>query len=315
MGSGRFLGARRGLVQHTVEMDTSIAPGSIVVAVDGSDHAVRAVRWATEQADLEHRRLLVLSVAEWGRLRDASFLVGVTLEDLEQSARSIADDAAALARKLAPDVAVEAAGRLGDPRQVLVDVSTGAHQVVMGSRGRGPLRSMLLGSVSSAVVKQARCPVVVCRSDSEGAHGAGVVVGADGTAESLPVLAFAFEQASLRRLPLTVLHAYWDAVESVAGLRGSPEGLLPEPDAEDLRVLVSESVAGLRERYPQVEVSLRLAHGLVDDVLVRDHSWNLVVVGRHPVDTVSRVLIGSVATAVLERAETARCMVPQAPTS
>ena len=92
MGPADSSAARRGLVQHTVEMDTRIAPGSIVVAVDGSDHALRAVRWATEQADIEHRRLVVLSVAEWGRLRDASFFVGVTLEDLEQSARSIADD-------------------------------------------------------------------------------------------------------------------------------------------------------------------------------------------------------------------------------
>lgn len=199
-------------------MDKRIAPGSIVVAVDGSEHAERAVRWGSEQAELEHRRLVVLSVAEWGKLRNSSFLAGVTLEDLGQSARSVAGDAAALARELTPDVAVEATGLLGDPRQVLVDVSTGAHLVVMGSRGRGPLRSMFLGSVSSAVVKQARCPVVVCRSDSDRAQGAGVVVGADGTAESLPVLAFAFEQASLRGLPLTVVHAYWDAITALAEL-------------------------------------------------------------------------------------------------
>ena len=296
-------------------MDTRIAPGSIVVAVDGSEHAERALRWAAEQAKLEHGRLTVLSVAEWGRLRDSSFLAGVTLGDLEQSARSVAEDAAALARRLSPDVAVEATGLLGDPRQVLVEVSTDAHQLVMGSRGRGPLQSLLLGSVSSAVVKQARCPVVVCRSDPERAHGAGVVVGADGTAESLPVVAFAFELASLRGLRLTVLHAYWDAVTAVAGLRRTSEGLLSEPDVEGLRLLLSQSVAGFRERYPQVAVSLRLAHGLVDDVLVGDHSWDLVVVGRHPLDTVSRVLIGSIATAVLERAETTVAMVPQSPTS
>jgi nucleotide-binding universal stress UspA family protein len=296
-------------------MDKRIAPGSIVVAVDGSEHADRAVRWGSEQAALEHCRLVVLSVAEWGRLRDASFAAGVTLEELEQGAQSIADDAAVLARKLTPDVAVEATGVLGDPRQVLVDVSTDAHLVVMGSRGRGPLRSMLLGSVSSAVVKQARCPVLVCRSGSDRAEGAGVVVGADGTAESLPVLAFAFELASLRGLPLTVLHAYWDAVTALTELRGTGAGLLSEPDVEDLRVLLSQSVAGFRERYLHVDVSLRLAHGLVDDVLVRDNSWDLVVVGRHPVDTVSRVLIGSIATAVLERADTTVAMVPQVPTA
>jgi nucleotide-binding universal stress UspA family protein len=296
-------------------MDKRIAPGSIVVAVDGSEHAERAVRWGTAQAELEHRPLIVVSVAEWGRLRDASFSAGVTLEELKRGARSIAEDAATLALKLSPQITVQATGLLGDPRQVLVDGSTDAHLVVMGSRGRGPLRSMLLGSVSSAVVKQARCPVVVCRSDFDRAQGAGVVVGADGTAESLPVIAFAFEVASLRGLSLTVLHAYWDAVTALAELRATGPGVWSEADVQDLHVMLSQSVAGFRARYPQVDVSLRLAHGLVDDVLVRDHSWDLVVVGRHPVDTVGRVVVGSIANAVLERAHTTVAMVPQASTS
>jgi nucleotide-binding universal stress UspA family protein len=104
-------------------------------------------------------------------------------------------------------------------------------------------------------------------------------------------------------------------VAAVAGLRRVPENLLEGPDVEDLRIVLSESVAGFCERFPDVDVSLRLAHGLVDEVLVRDRSWDLVVVGRHPVDTVSRVLIGSIADAVLERAHTAVAMVPQASTS
>jgi nucleotide-binding universal stress UspA family protein len=274
---------------------TRIRSGSIIVAVDGSEHAKPAVAWAAEQADLERRRLVTLSV-----------------EDPPRAAQTIADEAAALVREAKPDVDVEAMVVSGDPREVLVGLSSAAHLVVMGSRGRGPLRTMLLGSVSSAVVKHAACPVVVCRPHSGTSHGAGVVVGADGTAESLPVIEFAFQQASLRGLPLTVLHAYWDAVTAVAGLRRVPEGLLEEPDVEDLRIALSESVAGYRELFPDVDVSLRLAHGLVDEVLVRDRSWDLVVVGRHPVDTVSRVLIGSIADAVLERAHTTVAMVPEA---
>jgi nucleotide-binding universal stress UspA family protein len=181
----------------------------------------------------------------------------------------------------------------------------------MGSRGRGPLRTILLGSVSSAVVKQAACPVVVCRPPSGNGDRAGVVVGADGTPESVPVIEFAFEQASWRQLPLTVLHAYYDAVTAVSGLRRTSESVLAEPDVVDLRLVLSESVAGLRERFPDVDVSLRLEHGLADEVLVSDHSWDLVVVGRHPVDTVTRVLIGSIANSVLERADTTVAVVPQ----
>ena len=301
-------------------MGTRIPPGSIVVAVDGSEHALRAVAWAAEQANLEHRRLMALSVSPSGRAwRSSQSGEGSAgpsaAEDPAQAAHAIADEAVALVREVDPDAEVEAMILPGDPRQVLVDLSSDAHLVVMGSRGRGPLRTMLLGSVSSAVVKHAGCPVVVCRSSSGRAHGAGVVAGADGTAESLPVIEFAFQQASLRALPLTVLHVYWDAVTAVAGLRRAPEGLLEEPDIEDLRIVLSESVAGFREQFSDVDVSLRLTHGLVDEVLVRDGSWDLVVVGRHPVDTVSRVLIGSIADAVLERAHTTVAMVPQASAS
>jgi nucleotide-binding universal stress UspA family protein len=300
-------------------MGTRVSPGSIVVAVDGSEHATRALEWAAEQARVEKRRAVALTAFASGKAWD-SFVPGaggapIAPEDPEQAARSIAEEAAALLQGLEPQVEVEATVVRGDPRQVLVDLSPDAHLIVMGSRGRGPLRTMLLGSVSSTVVKQAQCPVVVCRPRRISTPGAGVVVGADGTPESLPVIEFAFQQASLRGLPITVLHVYWDALTAVAGLRRAPETLLVEPDVEDLRVVLSQSVAGLRDRFPDVDVSLRLSHGLVDEVLVHDRPWDLVVVGRHPVDTVGRVLIGSIADAVLERAHTTVAMVPQASTS
>jgi nucleotide-binding universal stress UspA family protein len=136
-------------------------------------------------------------------------------------------------------------------------------------------------------------------------------VGADGTPESLPVIEFAFAQASLRGLPLTVLHAYWDAVAAVAGLRSGSEQVPDPSDVEELRVVLSGSVAGFSEKYPDVSVSLRLQHGLVDEVLTRGQSWGLVVVGRHPMDSVWRMLTGGIATAVLERAQSTVAIVPQ----
>jgi nucleotide-binding universal stress UspA family protein len=183
------------------------------------------------------------------------------------NARAIADGAVALAQRKRPTVVARPLAAPGDPRVALADLSEDAHLVVMGSRGRGPLRSMLLGSVSSGVTKYATCPVVVCRPPLPGVTTRGVVVGADGTPESLPVVKFAFAFASLRVQPLTVLHVYWDAVAAVAGLRGGPEEVLDHPDVEELRVALSQSVAGFSEKYPDVSVSLRLQHGLVDEVL------------------------------------------------
>ena len=277
-------------------MGEESAEGSIVVAADGSDHAERALDWAAEQASLERRRLLVVSVGEGDR--------------------SLADGAAETAQRLHPQLSVEALLLPGDPRRVLIDLSSRARMLVMGSRGRGALKSMLLGSVSAAVSTQAACPVVVCRPAGSHHTTRGVIVGADGTQESLPVLEFAYRQSSLRGLPLTVMHCFWDAVVAAAGLRHASDAVLSDPDLEDLRALLAESVAGFTEEYPDVPVTLSLKHGLVDETLSpRGEAWDLIVVGRHPASSVSRVLSGSVAAGVLERARTTVAVVPEATSS
>lgn len=112
---------------------------------------------------------------------------------------------------------------------------------------------------------------------------------------------------------MAVLHVYWDAVAAVAGLRGGPEEVLDQPDVEELRVALSQSVAGFSEKYPHVSVSLHLQHGLVDEVLTaRGQGRDLVVVGRHPMDSLERMLIESMATAVLERGHNTVAVVPEA---
>jgi nucleotide-binding universal stress UspA family protein len=291
-----------------------IVPGSIVVAVDGSKHAARAVQWAAEQADLEHRSLVVLHAAGEGDVRSAAW-AGVdvrrssALPDILHSARAVVDDAVELAHSIRPGLTIEALPLIGDPRQVLVDVSPRAHLIVMGSRGRGVFRSMFLGSVSAAVSRHAACPVAVCRPIPTDVVTHGVVVGADGAPESQPVLELAFQQASFRGLQLTVLHCFWDVAAAVSGVHHEPVDAGPQ---EDLRLLLSEAVAGLSEKYPDVQVNLRLAHGLVDEALATlSEQWSVVVVGRHPVRSISRLLTGSLATAVLERANSTVVIVPE----
>jgi nucleotide-binding universal stress UspA family protein len=164
----------------------------------------------------------------------------------------------------------------------------------------------LLGSVSAEVAKHAACPVVVTRPTSPGALKDGVVVGADATAESVPVIEFAFQQASLHHLPLTVMHCVYDAVSAISGARGP---VRDHTVVAERRMLIAESVAGLREKYPDVHVTTRLERGLAEECLVvGPRPWNLIVVGRHPV----RPFRSSASTAVLERAHSAVAVVPEA---
>ncbi|GAA3518014.1 universal stress protein [Nocardioides daeguensis] len=293
----------------------TIAADSIVVATDGSDDADRAVHWAAEQAFLERRPLTVVSTVHGPEVPSAGWggMGGYTYDPTQMlaSARAVAQEAADVAHHLHPGLTVAVDARIGDPRQILVEISRDVHMVVMGSRGRGSLRSKLLGSVSAAVSRDAGCPVVVCRPQRhEERARQGILVGADGTAESLPVIEFAFQQASLMDLPLTVVHAVWDEIGAAHGpVMVSPR----ETGLDEYRLLLGESVAGISSKFPEVEVDLRLARGMAEDCL-SDTSpmWNLIVVGRHPVDSLLRLVTGAVATSVVERSHTTVAVVPQA---
>jgi nucleotide-binding universal stress UspA family protein len=270
---------------------TEIPSASIVVAVDGSAHADRSVVWGAEQARLEGLPLVLVHVGD------------------DDTASGIVEGAVALARDTSPDVDVLALTPKGEPEDVLVELSRHARYVVMGSHGHGVLRSALLGSVSAAVAKHAACPVVVCRPTEERFAKTAVVVGADGTPESLPVIEFAFRQASLRGIQLNVVHCYDDPRTT-----GWRHRVVEHQNVEGLRLLLAESVAGMSAQYPDVHVTLRLEHGPVEELLDRGlRPWELVVVGRRPSHSSSRFSDDTIATAVLERSQSTVVVVPESP--
>ncbi|MBS4752711.1 universal stress protein [Nocardioides sp. zg-ZUI104] len=275
-------------------MSTEIPQGSIVVAVDGSEHADRAVAWAAGHAAATDRPLVVAAVHE--------------------PAETAAELAAAAAAKVAaatPDVACSTFSTAGEARAVLVDLSADAGLLVLGSRGRGSLRSLLLGSVSTSVSRLATCPVVVCRPRPADAVAGGVLVAVDGEPGSRAVIEHAFSHAAAHGLPLTAVHCVWDAAAAVAGLHGSSAAEVMPSDAEELTATLREAVDPVAEAYPGVTVHYQVRHGLIDDVLTnRSEEWELIVVGRHPLDSVSRMVIGSIASAVVERARTNVAVVP-----
>lgn len=286
--------------------------GSVVVGFDDSEHAWRAVEWAAEQASLEHRKLAVVHAFHpvtrtlLGALEMETGDRQELLRELRADARKDLEEAAQRASAFHPGLHVETHLVEGDPRQVLNHAAARARLLVVGSRGRGPVASLLLGSVSTAVAQLATCPVVVCRPRREGDSPQGVVVGADGSPESSPVIDFAFTQASLRGVPLTVMHCFWEVV-AADGQAHHVEG------APDLDLLLARSVAGFAETYPDVKVELKPARGLVDLVLSKAApDAELLVVGRRHLSAVARQLHTSMAAAVLERAAGTVAVVPEA---
>lgn len=295
-------------------MTTERVPnGSIVVGVDGSEHADRAVEWAAVQAQQQKRTLVVLHSGEPVLGRDTAWLTvqgidpTLLLAASAKASEEILVRAAALATAAAPMVEVRTETADGDAREALIQASRSAHLVVVGSRGRGPLRSLLLGSVSATVVRHAECPVVVCRPGGPTKGRPRIVVGADGTAQSLPVIEFAFRQAALYDRPLTVMHCFYDPTVGPDSV-----DLAARTDLDDLRLLLAESVAGFRENFPDVEVDLQLAQGLVDNCLLdQTPDADLLVIGRSDVRGWARLLNSSCAVAVLERSDTNVAVVPE----
>lgn len=285
-------------------------PGTIVVGVDGSESSHRALRWAVERAVAEHRPLTLVHTigAVTPAFLDAAIVDAKDARSaLYAAGQKVLDDATSAVESTSPGVEVHQWFDLADPRQALLQLSEGAVMIVVGSRGRGQVRSLLLGSVSVAVVRHAQCPVVVVRPGNPGKVRNGVVVGADASPESTPVLEFAYREAALRDLPLTVVDCVWDIHA------GTPDATVPEAPLalESARLALAEAMAGLGEKYPEVRVTTRLVRGVPQKTLVGlGKQMDLIVVGAHQHSRISQALFGSVSVGVVEHATCPVAVVP-----
>jgi nucleotide-binding universal stress UspA family protein len=178
-------------------MNSTLLPGSVLVGVDGSTGSAAALDWALAHARAQHRPLAVIHAAGRVVVTDFGLDVAAGQEQLLAASHVLADEAVARARAVAPDVDVQAYVQLGDPREVLAGLAASASVLVLGSRGRGPVASLLLGSVGVALTATAPCPVVVARrtDDAPDDGSLPVVVGFDGTADSAGALALGLELA------------------------------------------------------------------------------------------------------------------------
>jgi nucleotide-binding universal stress UspA family protein len=138
----------------------------IVVGVDGSPSSKAALAWAVRQAELAGAT--VEAIIAWhypvmiGGIPFAPIEAVQTTDYGEFAAMALND---AVRETVDPDgsVKVSTTVREGNAAQVLVDASSGADLLVVGSRGHGGFTEALLGSVSQACVHQARCPIVIIR--------------------------------------------------------------------------------------------------------------------------------------------------------
>ncbi|MET7423696.1 universal stress protein [Dactylosporangium sp. NPDC005555] len=280
---------------------------SVVVGVDGSPPSLEAVAWAAEDAVRRSLALHILYAFVWPPVYTTVPTPVPSPYELgfQAIAGRVVADAADRARQAAPEVHVTTGTQVESAAAALVRAAGHACEVVVGNRGHSGFAGLILGSVGVQVAAHAPCPVVVVRHTDQpaGPEADRVVIGIDGSHNADAALRFAFEQASSAGIGLTAVLAHrWP------GSARHTEDLLPlTHGAGDLREeeqrILARSVAGWRERYPDVDVRTTTVRGRAAEVLVDlSAGARLLVVGSRGRGGFSGLLLGSVSQAAIHHA-------------
>ena len=274
----------------------------IVVGVDPQPAGQRALDWALREARV--RCLPLTVVRSWltpvfGMYYPAGSDLAARVPDACDEARQVAEDMLKLAVERIPGadaVVTSVETVMGAPAQVLVEIAGTDSMLVVGSRGAGVLSRAVLGSVSSAVLHHACCPVVVVpeRADASTAPHR-VLVGVDHSAEALAALRIAVPEAQLHGARLVPLFAHDPALTA-----GTPVdlALLEASERESLRAAAVAAGARATDTAPEV-----VTGHPGEALLAATRPTDLLVLGSRGRGGFAGLLLGSTSTQVAQHAQ------------
>jgi len=280
--------------------------GPIVVGADSSVAARRAISWAlAEAATHGHNVRLVRSyepaITSVGLGYGGVIPEGV-VADLREFEQGELETIVASAAAETPTVSVTGRLVVGNAAMSLL-TQDDASMIVVGSRGRGGFRGLLLGSVSQQVATHARTPIVVVRGPSDRDRSHVVVVAVDGSPASRDAVQFAFDFASRHAMALRAVHAWEVPFFDGPGVTVPVTLALDQVKDEEIR-LTAEAIAGWSQKYPDVAVSQQAIHGSAERVVIDATSdADLIVVGSRGRGGFTGLLLGSVSQALLHHSD------------
>ena len=197
--------------------------------------------------------------------------------------------------------------RVTEPRTLLTTLAVDASMVVVGSRGLGAVRSVMLGSVGRSLIRRPTCPVVVhrprrvrkriprrCSSVSMAAHGPS------------PSWSSPSSWRTTGTSALKLLHCFWQAPGPAPGMWSAPDAATAAAERRE----VAERVATLTEKFPQVPVVTEVVRGDPQALLdATSEHQAMVVVGAHH-HGLAGLLPLSVTTSVVDHARCPVAVVP-----
>ncbi|WP_338895190.1 universal stress protein [Streptomyces sp. TG1A-60] len=238
----------------------------VVVGVDGSLVAVRALDWAAEEA----------------ARRGAALRIVYAVADRDEAGPVLAS-AASRVHERHPGLPVETRAVEGGAVRVLAGESEGAVLTVVGTRGFGGVSGLLAGSVSWRLAAHAHGPLLVARGDHPRDEGREVLLGLESDADEAAA-AYAFQEASRRGARLRVVHSATHrhtTPELPSLVAATSPGQQRQAQSDRAEEAVPRfGIARLREEYPEVEVDSRTVRtGPTHALLAGTREAGVVVIG------------------------------------
>ena len=263
--------------------DQTPSPPRILVGVDGSDDAMRAVKYALGTAERTGSDIWLVHAVDdgvltsgWGVVYDPTILSSVGEEALAVAKLFLSDNGF-------PAERVRSEVLMGHPTPVLADLSESAELCVVGRRAAGGLDRMFIGSTSLSLGGSAHCPVVVISAASTpgrtGAHKR-IAVAVTVPDKAKHQVEWALQEARDRDCALVVAHVVEPAPTGLfAAFRAAPT---PETTAKASAAL-GAMLGEVRKDYPDVEIEGETLEGMpIQELVNQTGTIDLLVLGIHP---------------------------------
>ncbi|MFF4578483.1 universal stress protein [Streptomyces sp. NPDC001373] len=281
----------------------------VTVGLDGSPESMAAARWAADEAG--RRKVALRLLHAWPMLAPEPARVPAEIEQ-NYWAKRLVHHAQAELQARHPGLVIVGSLVADDAQNALVKAASESELTVLGSLGLTPAESYFMGSVSTAVVAHAEQPVVLVRATDgqkapSPARGVVVALKLHGPCDDL--LAFAFDAAAARGVPLRPVHGRSLPIHARTPW-GVDHGVTKEI-TDDAQSRLGQVLGPWRERFPGVEVAdgVRL-QGPAEAVVRAAEGAELLVVGRRKHRPALAPRLGPVTQAALHHARCPVAVVP-----